>query len=154
MSVYKQLNDELKGAIRNKDDKVKSYIRAIKAKLSEFCVAEGIDRNKEPSDNIIIEVISAHKKSLKKGIVQLEKGGEQGESLVGEYKAEILFCDKYLPSEEDQTAKILELVDNAIAELNVSDLKRVGQVIGYIMKNNKDLNGSLVKQLVISRLEN
>lgn len=153
MSIYERLNDELKVAMKEKNEKIKSYIRAIKAKVSEFCVAKKTDRSKNPSDNIMIRVITAYKKSLEKGIVQLEKGGEQGEDLISEYKAEILFCSKYIPNEEEQAAKILEIVDKVITDLNVSDPKRAGQVIGYIMKNNEGLDGSVVKQFVVGRLE-
>jgi uncharacterized protein YqeY len=154
MNIYERLNKELKLAILNKD-KDKDYIRLIKSKIDEYLVANRLDRSKVPNDEIIINVIAAYKKSLEKGIVQLQKGGEKSVSLISEYNNEIKFCEKYLPDVLDTDPEVLQIVDKAVKELDISDIKQAGRIVGYIMKNNKDkkLNGSMIKSLVVKKLQ-
>ncbi len=149
-----ELNEELKSALINKDEKIKSYIRSIKSKVDEYLVANRLDREKMPSDDIVISVITAYKKSLEKGVLQLEKGGDKSIDLINEYNDEVKFCGKYLPDASELEAGIEEIVNQAIEELGVSNIKQVGRVIGHIMKNHKDnkLDGSVVKSLVIKKI--
>lgn len=151
MKIYERLNEELKEAMKTKNDLVKNYIRSIKSKLSEYLVANNLDRTIIPGDEILITVIILYKKTLEKGIQQLEKGGEKSVNLINEYKSEIQFMEKYLPELKIDN-EILELVNKTIQELNVSDVKQAGKVVGYIMKNNKGLDGKMVKEAVSKKL--
>jgi len=151
MKIYERLNEELKEAMKNKNELARSYIRLIKSKLSEYLVANNLDRSVVPEDEVLITVITLYKKSLEKGIQQLEKGGEKTINLINEYKNEIQFIEKYLPKLEIDN-EVLKYVDKAIQELNVSDIKQAGKVVGYIMKNNKGLDGKMVRELVMDKL--
>jgi hypothetical protein len=142
--IFEILQQELKQAIRAKDAVILNYIRSIKALTSEYQVANFLDRTIPASDDIMIKIISAHKKSLEKAIVLLQRGN--GESLIDEYKKEIEYCNKFIPQSNDNK-ELYTLVFNIIKELGVKDIKQLGKVMTTIMKNNKDLNGSIVKQI-------
>jgi len=151
MKIYEMLNKELKEAMKSKNELARSYIRSIKSKLTEYLVANNLDRSVVPEDYILVTVISLHKKSLEKGIQQLEKGGEKSVNLINEYKNEIQFVEKYLPKLEIDN-EVLKYVEEAIKELKVTDMKQAGKVVGHIMKNNKGLDGKMVKELVAKKL--
>ena len=149
MTIFEQLNKKLREAMFAKDADSKNYIRSIKTRLTEYEVANGLARDIVPSDNVMVELISAYKKSLEKAIKQLEKGGEASLHLVTEYKSEIEFCDQFLPDKSEALGDLEHVVNEAIS--NVGD--NVGKVMGYIMKNNKSLDGSLVRAAVMKKLQ-
>lgn len=148
--IYKDMQEKLKEAMVQKNSNVKNYIRNIKSRLSEFQVANGLDRTKNPSDEEMISVISSQVKSLEKAISQFEKGGQIEGGLIDEYKLEIVYLKRFLPDESELSTNIESLVDEAIEQCG----KNVGQVMGYIMKNHKGLDGKLVKTIVLKRIEN
>lgn len=153
MSIHQVLNNELKTAMKNNDTNIKNYTRAIKSKLSEYCVANKIDRNSLADDTVLMAVILSHKKSLEKAVEMLGDS-EKAQPLINEYKGEIEFCNKFLPSESDMREEMIKWVEEAILALNIVDSKQGGKIVGYIMKNHKDRrpDGSLIQKLVLERL--
>lgn len=155
MSLHQKLNDELKNALRGNDQGIKNYTRNIKLKLAEYCVANKIDRSVLVEDQIIITVITSYKKSLEKAI-ELLSSNKLGDNLIQEYKSEIQFCDRFLPSQSDSIEDISKIVSLAITYLNVNDIKQVGKVVGFVMKhfkdNNKTVDGSVVKKIATDEL--
>lgn len=149
MAIYDQLNKMLRESLIGRDEITKNYIKSIKARLTEYCVANNMERNDTPTDDTMITVISAQKKSLEKAVKQLEKGGDRSLELVTEYKGEINFCNKFLPNEEDAKTDVEQLVDEAISVVGTN----IGRVMGHIMKNNKSLDGSLVRSVVTKKLQ-
>jgi uncharacterized protein YqeY len=149
MTIYEQLNKKLKEAMIAKDEAVKNYVRSLKARLTEYEVANGLSRDEMPNDKLVVTIISAHKKSLEKAVKQLEKGGDASLSLVTEYKGEIRFCEQFLPDESELEADIEHIVDEAISNVG----NNVGKVMGYVMKNNKSLDGATVKAVVMKKLQ-
>jgi len=155
MTIIAELNEKLKLALKQKDEKTKGYVRCVKCKIEEYLVANRLNRDEMPSDELVINVIAVYKKSLEKAIAMLEKGGDKSADLVSEYKEEVAFCEKYLPDTSEEKAAVVSIVEQAIEELGISDVKLAGRVVGHIMKNHKDsnLNGALVKSLVINKLQ-
>lgn len=145
--IYDELTNMLKVAMISKKENVKNYIRAIKSKITEHCVASNLNRNEKPNDELVIKVISAHKKSLEKAIKQLERGGDKSINLIAEYKDEISFCEQFLPNEEKVINEIEKVVDEAIRQIG----NNTGKVMGYVMKNY-NYDGKLVKSVVIRKV--
>lgn len=151
--LYDEINNRLKQAMRNRDTIVMESLRSIKSRLTEYLVQHKLDRN-VISDNTIIDVLMAHKKSLTKAIDQLSlAANNKADSLINEYKAEIKICEEYLPNESQVIMQLENIISNAIMDLNVSDKKQAGRVIGYIMKNNSGLDGNIVRKLVLKKFE-
>jgi len=147
--LYEKLNTQLKEYMKTNNTVAKDIIRNIKSRITEHLVANRLPHD-EVSDEIVVQVITAYKKSLEKAVVQLQKGGEKSDHLVCEYSNEIKFCEKYLPDASETEAKTLEIIEAAIAELG--ETNKIGRVIGHIIKNNEGLDGKLVKKLVSRKL--
>jgi len=149
--LYKAINDELRNAIRNKDNNIKNYTRGIKAKVSEYCVANMIERE-DPTDDVVLIVIMAHKKSLEKAIEMLGNV-ERAKDLIEEYNGEIKFCNKFLPDEKDVIEKVTKIIDEIVA---TNDPNQSGKIIGLVIKSCKEkgfvVDGALVKKMVIEKL--
>jgi uncharacterized protein YqeY len=148
--LYDKINKQLKEAMRNKNSQLADTLRVIKSRISEYLVQERMARD-TVSDEVVVKVLFSYKKSLEKAVDQLSRGGDKAKELIAEYKMEIELCEQYLP--EVQYDENLEaIVEQAIADLGVSDAKQVGRVMGYIMKNNSGLDGKVVKDLVSKKL--
>ena len=64
---------------------------------------------------------------------------------------EVEYLSRWLPkalSEEE----VAGFVDAAVLELGATDLKTMGQVMGYLMKRHAGLDGTMVSRLVRTRL--
>jgi len=134
MGLEQQLNDTLKQAMMQKDQKTADIVRMIKTKIMERRTAKGFSGTVD--DALILDVISAYKKSLQKAIEEFEKVGEKGAEQAAELKNEIAFCEKFLPKGMDPAA-LRELVKERMAALGVNDAKMVGRLVGDIMKAHK-----------------
>ena len=149
--LYEKINNDLKEAMRNRNSEIANSLRIIKSRISEYLVQEKLKRD-VVQDDVVITVITSHKKSLGKAIDQLLKGGEKANNLIEEYKREIGVCNMYLPDDSQLSKNLEEIVVKAISELGVNDEKQAGRVVGYIMKNNSGLDGKMVKEVVFKKI--
>src|SRR5678816_2631847 len=102
-----KLREQLTAALKAKDLKTANLIRMINTKIMERRTAKGFSGTVD--DTLILDVISAYKKSLQKAIEEFEKVGEKGAEQAAELKNEIAFCEKFLPKGMDPAA-LRELV--------------------------------------------
>jgi uncharacterized protein YqeY len=134
MGLEQQLNDTLKQAMMQKDQKTADIVRMIKTKIMERRTAKGFSG--QVDDALVLDVISSYKKQLQKGVEEFEKAGEKGAEQAAELKSEIAFCEKFLPKGLDEAA-LRQLVKDRIAALNITDVKMTGRLMGDIMKTHK-----------------
>jgi len=134
MGLEQQLNDTLKQAMLQKDQKTADVVRMIKTKIMERRTAKGFSGTVD--DALVLDVISAYRKQLLKAVEDFEKAGEKGAEQAAELKSEIAFCEKFLPKGLDEAA-LRTLVKERIAALGISDAKQTGRLIGDIMKTHK-----------------
>jgi uncharacterized protein len=134
MGLEQQLNDTLKQAMMQKDQKTADIVRMIKTKIMERRTAKGFSG--QVDDAMVLEVISAYRKQLQKGVEEFEKVGDKGAEQAAELRTEIAFCEKFLPKGMDQAA-LRQLVQDRIAALGINDVKMIGRLTGDIMKSHK-----------------
>ena len=134
MGLEQQLNDTLKQAMMQKDQKTADIVRMIKTKIMERRTAKGFSGTVD--DALVLDVISAYRKQLLKAVEDFEKAGERGAEQAAELKSEIAFCEKLLPKGLDEGA-LRTLVKERIAALGITDAKQAGRLIGDIMKTHK-----------------
>ncbi len=146
MTIYEELESRLKKAMLEKNDWIKQYIRNIKSKVTEYQVANNLDRTEKPNDELMVKIMSSYVKSLNKALEMLNT--EDAIDLIVEYRGEIAFCQHFLPDESENTEEIERLVDEAIQAVG----QNVGKIMGYIMKSNKSLDGAAVKSVVLKKL--
>jgi hypothetical protein len=146
MSVYEELNNVLKAAMRERNSEVVNYIRVVKSRVTEYEVANNLNRDEMPNDSLMIQIISTHIKSLKKAVDLLEQGG--GMDLKAEYEREIKFFETYMPNQDELTSEIEDLVDEAMEQVG----KNFGQIMRYVMKG-RTYDGSTVKSIVLKKVK-
>ena len=136
MGLEAQLNDTLKQAMKDKDQKTSDVVRMIKTKIMERRTAKGFTG--QVDDALITDVIAAYRKQLQKAVEEFEKVGEKGKEQADQLRFEVQFCERFLPKQLDAAA-LQALVKERMAALGVTDVKQTGKLIGDIMKTHKGL---------------
>jgi uncharacterized protein YqeY len=134
MGLEQQLNDTLKQAMKDKDQKTADVVRMIKTKIMERRTAKGFSGTVD--DPLILDVIGAYRKQLLKAVEDFEKVGDKGAEQAAELRTEIAFCERFLPKGMDEAA-LRALVKERIGTLALNDPKQAGRLVGDIMKSHK-----------------
>ncbi len=134
MTLEEQLNDKLKQAIKEKDQRTADVVRMLKTRLSERRTAKGFSG--QVDDALVQDVIVAYRKTLQKALAEYEKVGERGAAQVAQLRFEVEFCERYLPKGLDEAA-LRALVKERLGTLGITDPKQVGRLVGDIMKTHK-----------------
>ncbi len=134
MPVEQQLNDLLKQAMKDKDQRTTDVVRMIKTKIMERRTAKGFSGTVD--DALVTDVIGAYRKQLQKALEEFDKLGEKGAEQAEQLRFEIGFTERFLPKGLDEPA-LRELVKERIAALGINDPKQVGKLTGDIMKTHK-----------------
>jgi uncharacterized protein YqeY len=133
MTIEERLGEELKQAMRSKDQRTLDVVRMIKSKIAERRTAKGAG----PVDEAAVqEVVAAYRKQMQKAVEEYAKLGDKGAAQVEQLRFEIEFCARFLPAQMDETA-LRTLVAERIASLGVTDPKQVGRLVGDVMKTHK-----------------
>lgn len=125
MSLKKQLMDDMKTAMKEKDRLRKTTITMLRADIKRF----EVDERKELSDDGIIDIISKQIKQKKSAILDFKRGDR--EDLVQEAEAEIEILMKYLPKQLTEE-ELKEIISSAISELKAESMKDMGKVMGAV----------------------
>ncbi|EIK8400420.1 GatB/YqeY domain-containing protein [Campylobacter coli] len=122
MNLKEQILNDIKEAMRQKDDFKRDTLRTLNAAFKQVEVNERI----ELSDERILKIIASEIKKRKDAIELYSKGGR--EDLAQKEQKEIALFESYLPqqlSDEELQAALKEM----IANLGVSSLKDQGLVM-------------------------
>ncbi|CAG9057770.1 TPA: GatB/YqeY domain-containing protein [Campylobacter coli] len=122
MNFKEQILNDIKEAMRQKDDFKRDTLRTLNAAFKQVEVDERI----ELSDERILKIIASEIKKRKDAIELYSKGGR--EDLAQKEQKEIALFESYLPqqlSDEELQAALKEM----IANLGVSSLKDQGLVM-------------------------
>ncbi len=147
MSLEQQINEDLKNAMRAKDDVALRGIRAIKAAI---LVAKTDGSGKPVDEEMELKILQKLVKSRRESIDIFEKNGRP--ELAAVEKEEVAIIEKYLPKMMDE-AEIEAALKTIIADLGASSLKDLGRVMGatktaFAGKADGKLVADLVKKLL------
>lgn len=134
MALEEQLNERLKQAIKEKDQRTADVVRMLKTRLAERRTQKGFSG--QVDDALVQDVIGAYRKQLQKALAEYEKVGERGAAQVAQLRFEVEFCERYLPKGLDEAA-LRALVKERLGALGITDPKQVGRLVGDIMKTHK-----------------
>ena len=150
MSIETQIGDQLKDAMRQKNQQTADCIRMIKTKHMERRTAAGF---KGPlDDSLWLDVVLAYQKQLRKSREEYVAIGDRGAEALPQIDFEIGFCARFLPKAASED-EVRSTVRETLVRLGVSDAKQAGRVVGDIMKANKGkLEASIVKRIVDEEL--
>src|SRR5215467_3557800 len=146
-----QLREQLTASIKAKDLKTANLIRMINTKIMERRTAKGFTGVVD--DALILDVISAYKKSMEKARTEFANAGERGKEQLAEIDFEIEWCSRLLPQQMSE-AELRDAVAKAVSELPSKDPKQAGRVIGAIKKQfGERADAQLVKKLAEEMLK-
>jgi uncharacterized protein YqeY len=145
MTIQEQLAEAQKTAMKNGDRATLNVIRQVNSEISVAKAAPGFDGDVD--DDLYLATIATYVKRMSKARSEYEALGERGREQAEKLSFEIDYLSAYLPQKLD-VAATRALVDQAIADLDATDPKMTGQVIGTVMKSGEDVDGALVARLV------
>jgi uncharacterized protein YqeY len=142
MSLKKQLQEDLKEALRARDERRKSVIRLA---LSAIVNAE-VEHGGELDDDGVIAVLQKRARQRRDTIAELQQV-DRPEMLAKE-QAELVILERYLP---DLLAReeIVEEARQAIAEAGATGMGQMGLVMRQLMPKLKGrADGRVVNEIV------
>ncbi|MFH2010100.1 MAG: GatB/YqeY domain-containing protein [bacterium] len=146
MTIQEQLRQELRDAIRQRDQARLDVIRAVETELTEARTAKGF--RGEVDDALYTKVISAYAKRMDKACREYAELGERGREMAAKLGFEVEYLGRWLPKTLGEP-ETLALVQEAVRELGATDPKQAGRVVGQVMKaHGKAVDGALVNRLV------
>ena len=125
MSLKTQLTEDMKTAMRAKDQVSLSTIRLINAAIKQF----EVDERTEVDDAKVISILTKMVKQRKDSAKIYTEAGRQ--DLADKENAEIEILNRYLP-QMMSAEEIKTVVDAAIAETGASGMADMGKVMGVL----------------------
>jgi len=120
--MEEKINNDLKEAMKNKDSFKLGVIRMVKGAVQ----LEKISKNKELSDEEVIDVIAKQIKIRKDSANEFEKAGRT--DLAESTKNEIEILNKYMP-EQLTNEELLKIIDEVFAIVNPTSQKDMGTIM-------------------------
>jgi uncharacterized protein YqeY len=151
MDLRQQLMDDLKDAMRQRDERRKGAIRSVIAALKE--AETELDSSGERirlDDSGILALIAKQAKQRQESITEFRKGGR--EDLVAEEEAELVILQAYLPEQLTQE-QIEAEARQVIEEVGATGPHDMGKVMKPLMARLRGrADGKLVNQVVAGLL--
>jgi len=146
MSLLKTLQEEMKSALKAGDKEKLSVIRML---ISEIKKVQ-IDKQKELTDDEIVQVLQKYAKQRKESIKQYTQAGRK--DLAEKEQMELEIVSKFLPEALDEN-EIEKIVSKVITETGASSMKDMGKVMKKVMEEVKGrADGSVVSKIVKEKL--
>ena len=142
MSMYDQLMNDMKSAMKAHDMPKVNTLRGVIAKAKDLTVNAG----KEMTDEAVLSVIAKAVKQREESIAQFTAAGRA--ELAESEKAEMDVLKVYLPAQlsEEEVAAVVKAV---VAETGAASKKDMGRVMKEVMARVKgQADGKLVSKLV------
>jgi uncharacterized protein YqeY len=148
MSLTDRLTDDLKQAMKARDQLRMDAIRMVKAALQN----KEIELKKELNEAEMSRVLLALVKQRKEAAEQYQKG--KREDLADKELKEIVIIEAYLPKALSQE-EIVQVVENAIREIGPVTAKDMGKVMKAVMAKvaGQAVDGKQLSDLVRTRLQ-
>ena len=126
MSLKEKLLDEMKIAMREKDNVRKDAIQMVRASILQY----EKDNKVELDDEGVIDIITKEVKRYKDALPDYEKSGRQ--DLVDELNAKVAILMPYLPEQltEDEVRAIVKAV---VEETGATSMREMGKIMGAVM---------------------
>jgi uncharacterized protein len=146
MSLIAEIENELKDAMRERDDDRRDALRLI---LSSLRSAEK-ELQRPLSDDEELQVLQRERKRRLEAAEAFRAGGREEQAEDEEFELEVL--EEFMPeplSEEE----LEEIVDDVIAEVGATSMSHFGRVMADVMPQvSGRADGSAVSQIVREKL--
>ena len=147
MTLEEKITQDLKTAMKAKDDAAKRGIRAIKQAI---LLAKTDGSGKEITADLEIKMLTKLVKQRKESLAIYEEQGR--EDLAQTEREELEVIERYLP-EQMSEAELSSTIQAIIERLGASSMKDMGKVMGVATKELAGkADGKLVSQMVKAAL--
>lgn len=145
MALKQRIENDMKAALLGGDRFVGETLRGLKAAILNEEVAQG-KRDTGLDDATIEQIVAKEVKKRNESATLYEQNMREDSAADERREAEIL--GKYLP-EQLTEVELKTVVDAKIAELEATDAKLMGQVIGAVKKDvGNKADGQMIAKLV------
>jgi len=148
MSLHDRLSEDLKVAMKSRDQLRMDVIRMIKAALQN----KEVELKKDLDDAEMSRVMTTLIKQRRESVEQFEKA--QRADLAAKERQEIIIIEKYLP--QALTPQELEsIVASVLTETGAHSLKDMGAVMKAVMARltGQAVDGKFISELVRAKLQ-
>jgi hypothetical protein len=146
MTLRERLVDDMKSAMKAKDELKLSAIRMVRSSVKN----REIDLRKELTDQEVTEVIASLAKQRRESIKLFQEAGRT--DLVDKEERELNFLLQYLPQQLDRQ-EIEKIVANAIAESGATCARDMGRVMKVVIPRIAGrADGKMVNEIVKEKL--
>jgi len=147
VTIVKQLDSDLKEALKSRDSLKLSVIRMLKASLKN----KEIEKMKELTDDDVLSVLLSHSKQRKESIEQFNLAGRT--DLAQKEQKELEIIQYYLPKQLSNK-EIDDIIISSIKEASATSLRDIGIVMKIVMPKLKgSADGKYVNQRVRELLD-
>jgi uncharacterized protein YqeY len=141
MSLQKQLQEDLKAAMKAKDVVARDVLRMLKKDLMDAELQKGAALDEDEELQVLIRAV----KSRKDSATQYDEGGRK--DLADKERAEVAIIEGYLPQPltEDEAREAIEALAK---KLGVSEKKQMGQLMSAVMDEYRGrIDGKLASKI-------
>ena len=148
MSLHDRLSEDLKGAMKARDQLRTSVIRMIKAAV----LNKELELKKNLDDAEMSRVMTTLVKQRQESVEQYQKA--KRDDLAGKELKEISIIEGYLPKALSQE-EIVQVVESVIRETSATTLKDMGPVMKAVLARlaGQPVDGKQISDLVRSKLQ-
>lgn len=147
MSLLERVEQELRDAIKKRDDVALRTLRMLKAALMQAVIARRPETISEADE---VKVLRIEIKRREEAIVEYQRGNRQ--DLVDKESAEVQVLRVYLPAGPDEAA-VRKAVEVAVVKVGANGPKDFGKVMGAAMRElGGNVDGAMVSKAVKEEL--
>lgn len=148
MSLEQRLLDDLKSAMKQKNELETNVLRMLKSQIMLEKTRK--DAEKELTDEKVQELFASYAKKLGESIEQFDKGGRK--EMADRHRQELEIVERYLPEQAGE-AEVDRVIEQAIEATGASAPSDMGKVMGRVMAELKGrVDGREVNRRVRERL--
>lgn len=145
MSLIEKLQNDMKLALKNKDELRLSTIRLL---LSSVSYAR-IEKGGELTDDEVCQVLAKAAKQRRESIEAAERGGR--DDVAQKEKAELAIINEYLPTQLSES-EIETIARRIIDEVGAKDPKDRGKIMGRLMQEIRGRADGRVASEIVERI--
>lgn len=146
MSLKDTFMEEMKSAMKNKDELKKNVVTMVRSAIKQY----EVDNRVELDDEGVLEIVAKEVKKRKDSLPEYEKSGRT--ELLENLNKEIEYLMQYLPEQLSED-EVRECVVSTIKEIGAAGMKDMGKVMSAVIAKTKGradgkvING-IVKELL------
>lgn len=127
MSLKEQINNDIKTAMKEKDNAKRDALRLLSSAFKQI----EVDERKELSDDDVIKIIQKQVKQRNEAMTQYRDAGR--EDLYEKEASEAAIFETYLPKQlsDDELESAIRAI---VAEVGATSMKEIGKVMGAASK--------------------